>query len=79
MSNTPQNTPNSHIIMRPYDDPDVMAETLILTLRRIGIRVWLDSRQTLRIVPKTKLADYDLQVIDELHEPMIRALRNNAV
>jgi hypothetical protein len=57
-----------------FSDPEVMAETLLLTMRQIGLRVRLTAQGELRIGPQDMLWPYDRELIAELKPQLVTIL-----
>lgn len=58
-----------------YASPPVMAQTLIATMRNIGMRVRLDDSGALSVGPSRMVWESDREIIKELKEHMILALQ----
>lgn len=58
-----------------FTDPEVMAETLLLTMRAIGLRVRLTAQGELRIGPSDMLWPYDRELIEELKPQLVTILK----
>ncbi|WP_163097814.1 hypothetical protein GL267_010175 [Acidithiobacillus ferrianus] len=58
-----------------FSDPEVMAETLLTTMRQIGLRVRLTAQGELRIGPSDMLWPYDRELIEELKPHLVALLK----
>ncbi len=58
-----------------FSDPEVMAETLLTTMRQIGLRVRLTAQGELRIGPSDMLWPYDREHIEELKPQLVTLLK----
>jgi hypothetical protein len=57
-----------------YDDPAVMAQNLLTTMRAIGLQVQVTAQNELSIEPAEKLWDCDLETIEKLKPQLITLL-----
>lgn len=57
-----------------FTDPEVMAETLLTTMRAIGLQVHLTAQGELRIEPSDRLWSYDKELIEELKPQIVTKL-----
>jgi hypothetical protein len=58
-----------------FSTPEVMAETLLTTMRQIGLRVRLTAQGELRIGPSDMLWPYDRELIEELKPHLVVLLK----
>lgn len=58
-----------------HDSQTEMAETMIRSLRQIGVRVWVSKDGKLWYTPKSVLRDYDIATINELEKAMVSVLK----